>query len=317
MTTTRAARSEVKRCPACGQRRGDEGSFECVLCGFRFYDHRSTSDDTTLYAEAYSREKRGWWAMCRWVYFASASRTKHLGLMRTSMASRHFERVNLVLLSFGLAVFAFTEYGWVRASVSLSSPDSASPTGAGWFSLVNASRHPAAGHPTDVVVDLWWNPAQAILAVGFGVALGWLCLRAMLFLIQWGVTLSHRREYRHDLRMTAAIKYGTAWFVPLLAAAGVLLLRPICFVGEVAGWRWPPSEASLTLVAGVLAGFGAAMWWFWSVRLGVAAPTDTRASVATFYAIGVPLLAGGAALAWRRSLEYITTVVFHGLNLMF
>ncbi len=258
--------------------------------------------------------------MCCWVFFSSASRTKHLGLMRVSMASRHFARVNLVLLSFGLAIFAFTEYGWGHVEVLLENPNGTSvvsPVGSGWFRLVTASRDLVARHPTDIVVDLWWNPAQAIIAVFIGVAVGWLCLRTLLFTIRWGVALAHRHVYRQDLRMTAAIKYGTAWFVPLLMAACVLLIRPISFVGEAAGWRWSPSDESLTLVAGVLAGFGAAMWWFWSVRLGFAAPADTRTSVTAFYAMGLPALAYGAAMVWRHLLDYTTTVVYHGLNLMF
>lgn len=320
MTTGRGGGSGVRRCPACGQRLGGEAPPACPLCGFHFHDNRSTSDDTTVYAEAYSRETRGWWSMCRWVFFSSASRTKHLGLMRVSMASRHFARVNLALLSFGLAVFAFTEYGWYHARVMLMRPDGApsiGPQGSGWFRLVAGPRDLVARHPTDVVVDLWWNPAQAIIAVGLGIGVGWLCLRALLFLIRRGVTLAHRRAYRRDLRMTAAIKYGTAWFVPLLVAGGVLMIRPLSYIGASTGWGWVPGDDSLLLLAGVLAGFGTAMWWFWFVRLGVGAPVDTRGSVTAFYAMGVPLLTCGAALAWRYLVEYTTSVVFQGLHLTF
>ena len=308
------------RCPDCGQRLGSDAPQGCSLCGFRFHDSRSTSDDTTIYADAYSREAPGWWAMCRWVFFASASRTKHLGLMRASMASRHFATVNVFLLSFGLAIIAFTEFGWAHKDLLAANPDASSalhPVGSGWFQLVAAPRNLIARGTTDVVNDLWWNPAQAIIAVGVGAALGWLVLRVLLFLVRGGVTLAHRPEYRKESRMTAAINYGTAWFVPLLVAAAVLAFRPLGFVGEVAGWRWMPADGSLQLIAGVLAGFGVGAWWYWSVRLGFATPAATRTRVTVFYAIGVPVLTCAAVLAWRGLLSYTTAVVFQGLDLLF
>ncbi len=318
MTKSRAARSRVSRCPACGQRLDEDPPIRCHLCGLEFGDLRSTSDDTTPYADTFSREVPGWWAMCRWIYFAGSMRLKHLGLIRVSMASRHFARVVLLLMSFALGAYAFTEYGWAQARIPLMEPiasDQMRPSGAGWFPIVRASRDLVARHPSDYVVDLWWNPAQAIIASGFSFAIGWIALRLLLFLIRAGVTAAHRREYRYELRMTAAIKYSVAWFVPMLLAGCVVAVRPLGFVGQAADWAWLPSDDSLELVAGVLAGFGAAMWWFWFVRLGVGASPPARGPVTVFYALGVPIVAVGCTIGWWYALRYVTMVLYNGLNL--
>ncbi len=308
----------MSRCPACGQRLVEDPPIRCPLCGVEFGDWRSTSDDTTPYADTFSREEPGWWAMCRWVYFAGSTRLKHLGLMRVSMASRHFARVVLLLMSFALGAYAFTEYGWQRAWIPLMEPtaaDQMGPSGAGWFPLVRASRELVPRQATDHVIDLWWNPAQAIIASGFGLAIGWIALRLVLFLIRVGVTASHRSEYRHEQRMTAAIKYSVACFVPMLLAACVVAIRPLGFVGQAAGWAWQPSDDSLTLVSGVLAGFGAVMWWFWFVRLGVVASPSTRVPVTVFYALGIPMVGVGCTIGWWYALRYVTMVLYNGLDL--
>ena len=193
--------------------------------------------------------------------------------------------------------------------------DQMRPTGAGWFPLVRAPRDLVPRHATDYVVDLWWNPAQAIIAFGFSLAIGWIALRLLLSLIRAGVTAAHRRQYRHELRMTAAIKYSVAWFVPMLLAGCVVAIRPLGFVGESAGWAWQPSDDSLKLVAGVLAGFGATMWWFWFVRLGVGASPSTRGAVTLFYVLGIPLFALGCTVGWWYALRYVTMVLYNGLDL--
>jgi len=247
-------------------------------------------------------------------------RLKHLGLMRVSMASRHFSQLGCLLMSLVLGVYAFTEYGWHRAEVPLAATDAAAlvrPSGAGWFPLVKSPRDRVARDSADFVVDLWWNPAQAIIATGFGFAIGWLAVRLLMFLIRSGVISAHGQDLRHERRMTAAIKYSTAWFVPMLVSACIVLLRPLVFVGDVAGWTWQPSDDSLKLAAGVPAGFGVAMWWFWLVRLGTGAAPAVRVTVTAFYVLAVPVLAVGCTVGWWFALRYVTMVLFNGLNLNF
>lgn len=317
MTRTRAGRSKVSRCPDCGQRLDEDPPIKCSLCGLEFGDSRSTSDDHTPYADAYSREEPGWWRMCAWVYGARAMRVKHLGLMRASMASRYFARVNVVLMSFALGVVALTEYGWRKNEAVSVSVVKADPSGAGWFRLAREASKATGSASPDFEFELWWNPARAIIATGFGVGLGWLFLTLLLHLMRSGVTLAHQRAYRHEQRMTAAINYGTAWFAPMLLAACVVGLRPLCFVGTVKGWAWAPADSSMLLVAGVLGGFGAAMWWFWLVRLGAAAPPSSRGAVTGFLSLGVPALSVVCILGWWHALRFVSTSLNGALNLDF
>ena len=91
------------RCPVCGHA-GDESRATCRVCGFAFGDLRATSEDTTPYALAYAEGNRAWWRMCRWVWGATTERLKHLALMRSSPASRHFQFVNILLLAFAAII---------------------------------------------------------------------------------------------------------------------------------------------------------------------------------------------------------------------
>ena len=66
-----------------------------------------------------------------------------------------------------------------------------------------------------------------------------------------------------------------------------------------------------------LAGFGAAMWWFWFVRLGTGASPTARAPVTVFYVLGLPVAAVGCTVGWWYGLRYVTMVLYDGLNLDF
>ena len=76
-------------------------------------------------------------------------------------------------------------------------------------------------------------------------------------------------------------------------------------------------EKAGCLAAGVLAGFGAAMWWFWFVRLGTGASPTARVPVTVFYVLGLPVAALGCTVGWWYALRYVTMVLYDGLNLNF
>jgi hypothetical protein len=82
-------------------------------------------------------------------------------------------------------------------------------------------------------------------------------------------------------------------------------------------WRWYPPEQGFALSAGVLAGFGVTMWWFWLTRLGTAAPAKTRRRVVAFFALGAPPIVVAAAVAWWLGLELAHFHLFTVLHLDF
>lgn len=316
MSKHRSGRSRVSRCPDCGQRLEEDPPIRCPLCGLAFGDQRSTSDDSTPFADAYSREVPGWWRMCTWIYGAGGMRIKHLGLMRSSSASRYFAQVNVVLMSLALGVLALTDYGWHTVAVA-ASMRKANHVGAGWFRLLRgqAEFDPTAG--VAMVKELWWNPAQAIIATACGIAIGWVLLNLLVALMRKGVTWSHRSDHRHEQRMTAAINYSTAWFLPVLAATFLIALRPVGYGGVVAKWTWSPPDSGIFLVAGVIAGFAAAMWWFWLVRLGAGASPSARRGVTAFFALGVPVLVVMCLSGWWYAVGYVSEAAQRALKLGF
>ena len=107
------------RCPACGQRVLEPASTSCSLCGFSFGDDdRATGSDVTPYAAGYAEGKRGWRAMCVWVWLAGQERLKHLALTRASAASKCFARWNLLLLALGFGLLQGTRYSWYELTNS-------------------------------------------------------------------------------------------------------------------------------------------------------------------------------------------------------
>lgn len=312
--------SVVRRCAGCGQRLPSPPPLSCPLCGFDFgTDERVTGTDVTPYAAAYARGERGWRVMAEWVWFAGAGRLKHLALMRMSAASVRFARWNILLfvVTIGLVMATTTGFQWVSASAAAEKTGSVTPLGDGWIHLASTPRPLPLTMTGETKVDLWWNPSQSVIGWASGTAVVWLLAVIVLALVRVGITRAHEEKYRQEERMTAAVNYGTAWMLPFVVAALVLCLLPISHIGSIAKWSWYPPSQSFTLSAAVIAGFGAAMGWFWLVRLAATAPPQSRGKVSAFCAIVVPVYIVGAGLSWWYGLGYLYRVLFDALRLTF
>lgn len=306
------------RCPACGERLVDPSPSQCPLCDFDFGDERVTGADVTPYAAAYAAGQGAWWAMSEWIWFAGHHRLKHLAMMRSSAAAHRFARVTILYMAFVLSLLQTTHVGWqevVNADAS-SLTASAKPGGDGWF-LVTSSPSDSTALTTGTQTHLWWNPAQALIAAAATLVIALLLMLPLSTLMRVGVRVSHRARYRGEQRMTAAILYSTAWSLPLMIGALVMGLRPLFRIGSIARWRWYPPDESLVLIAGVLAGFGAVMWWFWLLRLGATAPASTRGRVVAFLSVGAPILATGFTAGAIVGLDLMLDSLFGVLNLRF
>ena len=291
----------------------------CPLCGFGFGDDRATGADVTPYAKAYACREGGWRRMAEWVWFAGWERLNHIALMRASVASRRFALLSTMLLSVGLGLFQTTRVGWrwVTASPAVERTGSTSPGGLGWFHAAAAPRPLPSTLPTERYVDLWWSPAQMVIAVVTAAAGALLLCRVVIIVVRAGVTLAHSARFRAEQRMTAAIQYSTAWWVPICVAALVAALLPSSYIGAMEAWRWYPPQRGFVLSAGVLAAFGVVMWWFWLVRLGSTAPVRTRRRVVLFFALGVPVAVFAAAAGWWYGLDALYPPLFDILDLSF
>lgn len=258
--------------------------------------------------------------MVAWVWSAGAGRLKHLALMRSSAASRRFARVNVLLFALGVALSQWSVVGW-KWVYPRTHPNGAeasvNPTGAGWFHVASMPRSLPLERGADVPTDLWWNPAQSLIAVPLAGVLALFMTWWVGVLTRTGAAWFHRRPYRKQQRLTAAIQYSAAWVVPFLAAFVVLALRPITYVGTVARWRWCPSDHAFLILAAILGGFGVTLWWFWLVRLGATAPAATRARVIAFLALGVPALVVAAVAAWWYGQKQALEPIFDLLELRF
>ena len=293
-------RGTITRCPACGQAVVQPPASRCAWCGFVFEDDRITGSDVTPYAKAYARGLPGWRRMGEWIWFCGQGRLKHLALMRASAASRRFAAINLALLALGVALLEATRSGWrwVRTTSASEPPGGTGPVGSGWWHVAGTPEVLSANNVSQSHVELWWNPIQTITAVVVTLIVGFAVAWLVMILVRAGVTRSHQAPYRGEQRMTAALHYSTAWCLPLFAAAVVVGLRPIAFIGGIRRWVWCPPESGFLLSAAVVAGFGVIMWWFWLIRLGATAPARTRRAVVTFAAIGVPLIATAVTAGW-------------------
>ncbi len=313
MIETESTRASVSRCPACGQRVDPPGATHCPLCNFDFGDDRVTGADVTPYAQAYAQGEPGWWTMCSWVWLASAERLKHLALMRSSAASRSFALRTSLLLALGLAVFQGTRVGWLR--VPRAGPIM-KPAGGGWFHVADMPHPNVPGFLADSF-DLWWNPAQAMIGSVVAGLTGLLALVIVRHVVGLGIRLAHRREYRNEQRMSAALLYSTAWGVPALIGALLCLLRPLAFVGEVARWSWAIRDQTVVMLAVIGMALSTLIWWLWLIRLGATAPHATRTRVSGFLLVGAPLIAVAVVAGWWYSLEWLYETVFFRLNLHF
>lgn len=299
------------RCPACGQRLDPPDATRCPLCkqALAADDLRVTGEDVTPYAKSYAAGERGWRGMCKWVWLAGSERLKHLALIRASDASRRFALNSCLFFALGLVCFQGTRIGWNRVAKAPDSQTAARPTGQGWVRVVPSS----AGN----AVELWWNPAQAVIGGVLGGLAGLAVMAVARAMAAKGVDLAHRSAFRGEQRMTAALHYSSAWGVPALAAALFCLARPLALAGEAAKASWLPPEAGILTLGGVLAALSATGWWIWLVRLGATAPTATRGRVAAYFLVGAPFLAVAAGTGWWYGLEWINPRLFVRLNLQF
>lgn len=315
----RLDRSKLLRCPGCGQRLSDPAPPRCPLCDLDFGDDRVTDVDTTPYARAYAGEDYGWLAMLNWVWYARTERLKHLALMRSSAASRQFRLINLAILAAMLGVFIMTQAGWRRtfappvANVSIE----AKPQGDGWRRVSSLPRPLPTDLPPDRPVDLWWNPAQFGLALAIGVPGAFVGGFALLTLLRLSFTMAHQKSYRRGGRMTAAVHYSTAWFVPLGISAIILLLLPVTYVADLQRVSWTPPTEYVELAAAVFTAFGLVLWWFWFMRLGATAPPRTRWRVVTMMALAPPLLVIGTAVGWWYGTQWLLNLLIEKLRLGF
>lgn len=311
------SRTDRRRCPACGQKLDPAAPDECPLCHYRFDRGSSTSDDGTPYAAAYADGRPGWWEMVRWVYAAREIRLKHLALMRVSAAARHFARTGVLWGSIGVACFEWTRQGWRWAEqpAGASLRDRAfRPVGDGWFHIASSPRvetAPAAGPTT----ELWWNAAEALLAAPLAVVMGIASGLILLTMIRGLVARAHGPTLRADRRMGAALCYSVAWIVPLVAAAGVIALRPLAYAGGVAQWFWYPPQPVIDGMAGVTAIGGIVLWWFWLFRTAMTAPAAPRAGVVLATAGIAPLLVGAGGTLWYFGFPRVCEAVFRAMGL--
>lgn len=310
----------ISRCPACGQRLENEDAARCPLCNFAFaFDAGATGGDVTPFAQAYARGESGRRRMCEWIWFAGVGRLKHLALMRASAAARSFARLNLLLFAAVLALVQATHHGWraVTASAALEPTGSVGPLGQGWLHVAATPNPYRVTQPSSVPVDLWWNPAQAVVAGVCGFLAALLLLWLVHVLMRTGVTHAHHARYRRGQRLTAALLYGTACGLPLLFSAILVALRPIGRIGAIERWSWYPSEYGFEFAAGLIAALDIAFWWFWLIRLGATAPADTRGRVCAFFAVGAPLITAAASAAWWFGLDAALHALFTLWNLHF
>ena len=306
------------RCPACGQPLARLVRGRCPLCDYPVEDEPVTGQDRTPYAQSGHYGRRAWWAMCKWIWGAGAGRLAHLALMQSSAASRRFGRVNAALVVLTVAVCWLWLSGWhaVRVLPGTEDGEALTPSGKGWLLLAPTSGEaPAPAGPPQGgrIVSWWWNPPQALLgsflAFAGGVILAWL----LLAILRAGVERSLRRRYRGQERLGAALRYSTAWAVPLIPAGLILLPLPLCRLAAVAGWRVQPPETFVYVPAAVVAAFGVLMWWFGLIRTASTVPVRTRSRVVLFCGLWMPLigavLAAGSFVALLRLQDMLTRVL--------
>ena len=176
--------------------------------------------------------------MSEWVWFAGWERLKHLGLMRASVASTRFARLNVLMLALGLGIFQAARYGWRWVTNSPALDPNFEPSGIGWLHVASAPQHLMPQPAPGVAVNLWWNPLQAGVAVGAGLAAAALLMWVVLALLRAGVRLAHKPPYREEQRMSAAIHYSTAWGFLIFTGTLVAGLRPVSYVGAMQRWSW-------------------------------------------------------------------------------
>lgn len=266
-------------------------------------------EDRTPYAQGVEQGQPDRRAMVRWVLRARSERICHLGLMRSSGASRRFARTNYLLLavSFGLAVFA--NAGW-RLTWSGPGVDSTSvaPSGRSWAKVFDFDTD-AARLIRDVQPSaLWWNPPWAAIA-GFAAFLGgWL---VFMLLGGWiGIGARHAAGGRvGGSRMQCGVQYGSAWASLLSVVVIVEVLRPLSYIAMKMEWSLLSNPVLIDTVAVLGCASVVLLWWFWLLRMAGAAPAVYRGRTRRFFLITAPLsvalLLGSAGYGGYRFLDVL------------
>lgn len=288
----------------------------CEKCGLDFAAHGATGDDVSLYAQSVEADSPRWWAMCRWVWGAGAGRIQHLALMRSSPASGRFAARNLLLFGFAVGFVLATHHGWhsIRRPLEESGTFAADPAGRGWLHLLSG-RTVSGGF--GMGVQVWWNPAQSILAGAIGLTSGLIGAWVALLLVRGLVEVAHKPRYRGEQRMSAALSYATAWIVAALPAALLLGLWPLTAVGASGRLPWAPTQLLLLVLAASIAGLAVVFGWFWTVRLGAAAPAETRTRVQAAFLVLIPAVVLAASVGWWKAISRLLEVLFTQMNLNF
>ncbi len=311
--TLKRGRAPILRCPACGNRFEQPAPPKCDLCGFEIDGGSATGADLTPYAQAYARGEGAWLRMLEWVWFAGSERIRHAALLRASAASRRFAQLNCVLLAVAVTIVQLinpqTCWHWSKAR-------NVEPTDAsGWVQVAVASQPTLAG--SQAPVALWWSVPQAAMTAALSLATALFVIWLTLVILGLLIEAAHLPNYRGEYRMSAAMHYSTAWVIPLVVAALIAGLSPLGYAGDITGASWTPSPATIQIAAGTVGGLGLFLWWFWLVRVAVAAPIRTRTRVATFFAVGVPLVAAAMATGWYVGLWRLSEVLVESFKLSF
>jgi len=302
MTTSQERR---RRCPACGHRLPQPLPERCPLCDFQVSEEVVTAEDRTPYALSERYGRKAWWATWRWLWGAGRERLGHLGLMRSSSASRRFARVVLARFAAVLTLCALALAGWhaVTPTSLEEAINPGGPSGRGWLPVARAPEELAprlAAHGG--VAALWWNPAQALVGATIVLVTVLVLGKLMSCSLRRGVERSLGRRHRGQMRLSAALEYAAAWSVPLIPAALVLALLPLCRVAAVADWMVQPGAAVVYVPAGALAALGVLAWWFGVARLALTVPVAARRRVFLFSVIWFPLgcavVLAGVVLGW-------------------
>lgn len=320
MTDTRTTH-DGSACSNCGTLL--DGSFqECPHCRAQIREQVSPAEDVTPYAQILRsgrRDQPGWQRMCEWVWFASTQRLRHLAPMQASSASRRFANINIFLLAVSVAMSQASRIGWrwVSAVAFVEPTDSTEPIGRVWIHVGGAPRPLPPGQPAEIAVDLWWNPMQSLVAA-FSTALVVVTLCLLLLSITGRVADTlHRPPYRGHRRLVSALRYSTAWVVPIVIAGCIAGVRPILYIGRMQQWGGCPTAESAIIPAAVLAGLGLFLWWFWLLRLGAASPAGNRARVTIALGVIAPTLAALAVSGAWMAMDRAYLPLFRMMDLQF
>lgn len=315
MTNTTGSGDRKRRCPACGEPVHAPIPDACSLCGFRFSDASVTSADFTPYSQAYVEGKRRYFRMIAWVWRAGGARLRHLALVQSSAASKHFATIHLVWISIVVFLLELTRAGWHSVSGTGAGPFQ--PSSEGWFRLGGMERPFPAGVPTSRTADLWWSPAQALVAGVLALLLAPLALLLMHKLIRAAISISYPVRYRDEFRMSAGMHYATAWFLPAILGGLLVLLRPWAFYGNAQAAGPVIADGTIVVLAATPAVFSFIGWWFSLVRMGFAAPQRCRSRVVAALGAIAPLIVAGVCVGWWFGFPLLVGLIYELLHIQF